>query len=526
VDGAKAMIEKLKSHRPGGCSKRETKALCRIANHLFQVLNAAQASLAYETLVLSKSKLEDLSIVIVEFAEDLLNGVGIWESLEGYNHSFFGRALPFSQPMDCPMANGVISKERIHHLLWNKYAEFCEGLLLLPAHRDLALLVEEVFRFLSDGHRQNSFPKESSVRMLMNRPNDYAWDIKRKLLWLGRHSYLFRHSFTAYIEKNGGKADIQVMDDFVCQHATRWSGLGVPDVLADILEISDSQRDELSTWYLRHYAYYQIDSIDGPMLCARNTICDKEYVIRAGDQSEKFKVGHTYLGGLVPWNAEWYWSGQQSILGALSQNSIDELSAKFLQKQARIAYRYSDSVLRKAGDCIKVHHQNFIDFHGDDLVVFPDGYAMAAAMQKQHRLEYKAHSQEAVEEVMQSHNLKNPWPNSVYPPALLNSTTGVGVFFNPDEGQEIMPGFNYILAGFAKKGGDMTEDEIESIRALIKSPSISPKFVEKLATKYGPESVAEAFMYRDCQGIDYLLYILRRYKGRYYKIRYPNISFN
>ncbi|NQV33983.1 MAG: DUF3843 family protein [Phycisphaeraceae bacterium] len=520
------MIAKLKPHRPAGCSEDEIEALSKIANELFRVLKATQASLAYDTLVLPGPLLKELSIVIVEFAEDLLNGLGIWESLEGYNHSFFGTPLPFSLPVDCKTAKGVISRERVHYLLWHKYSEFCEGLLLLPGHRDLDLVVEEVFYFFNSGHIKEDFPKESSVETLMNRPNDYGWDIKRKLLWLGRHSYLFRHSFAAYIEKNGGEQEIQVVDDFVCQHSSSWSGLGVPDILADILDISDDQREELRTWYLRHFAYYQIESIDGPILCARNTVCNKEYMIRAGDQSEKFKVGHVYLGGLVPWNGDWYWSGQQSIFGALPEDYIEEISDQFLKERSQIAYRYCDSVLEKARDRIKVHHQNFVDFHGDDLAVFPDGYAMAAALQKQYRLEYAAHPQEIVEEVMNRHNLKNPWPTSTYPPALLNSTTGVGVFFNQDEGQEFMSGFNHILQGFAKKGVGMTEDEIEGIRGLIESPAVSPKFVEKLVKIHGAESIAEAFVFRDCQPMDYLPYILRQYKGQYYRIRYPNLSFN
>jgi hypothetical protein len=262
------------------------------------------------------------------------------------------------------------------------------------------------------------------------------------------------------------------------------------------------------------------------MLCTKNRVCNKEYIIRVGNQSDRFKVGHVYLGGLVPWNGEWYWSGQQYIIGALPENRIEELAETFLQKQALIAYRYFDTVLEKARDRIKIHYRNFVDFHGDDLAVFPDGYAMTAAMQKQYRLEYEAHPWEIVDEIMQSHNLKNPWPTFVYPPALLDASNGVGVFFNPDEGQEIMPGFYHILQGFAKKGVDMTEDEIGSIRGLIKSPSISPKFVEKLAKKYGAESIAETFLHRDRQGIDYLQYVLRRYKGQYFRIRYPNISFN
>ncbi|MFQ5754142.1 MAG: hypothetical protein ACE5HI_19305 [bacterium] len=66
---------------------------------------------------------------------------------------------------------------------------------------------------------------------------------------------------------------------------------------------------------------------------------------------------------------------------------------------------------------------------------------------------------------------------------------------------------------------------MESIRGFIDSPSISPEFVEKLARKYGAESIAEVFLLRDVSGLDYLKYILRQYKGEHFRQRYPNISF-
>ncbi|GAI51675.1 unnamed protein product, partial [marine sediment metagenome] len=46
----------------------------------------------------------------------------------------------------------------------------------------------------------------------MAQPNDYGWDIKRKLIWLGKHSYLFRQCCHDYIENNGGKPEIAIVD--------------------------------------------------------------------------------------------------------------------------------------------------------------------------------------------------------------------------------------------------------------------------------------------------------------------------
>ncbi|MFQ5754143.1 MAG: hypothetical protein ACE5HI_19310 [bacterium] len=90
------MIANFKLHRPQGYSESELQALSKMGHALFGVLDAAQKSFTYETLKLSRQDLEELSTVLVEFAEDILHKIGIWKSLEKYNQSFFGTPLPFS----------------------------------------------------------------------------------------------------------------------------------------------------------------------------------------------------------------------------------------------------------------------------------------------------------------------------------------------------------------------------------------------------------------------------------------------
>ncbi len=127
---------------------------------------------------------------------------------------------------------------------------------------------------------------------------------------------------------------------------------------------------------------------------------------------------------------------------------------------------------------------------------------------------------------MERHNLKNPWPNYSYPQDILDSDDGIGLFYNPDEGMEIMLSFNDLLSGLEKKEGNLSEPETDAIRNFIESESISVNFVKKLVERYGGKSILETFLIRDRDDIDYLAYILRCYKGEYYRNRYPNLSFN
>lgn len=514
------MIELIK-HRPDGYSKREIQALSKISYELTGLLAEIQKPFRFETLVLPKNQLDEMAQSIVEFAEDLVNKIGIWDSLEKYNIKYFGTPLPFILPIGQEIPKTILNRERIHYFLWNKYTEFDPSLILAPNQKDLSFIAENIARFFEN--RDDIVLPGSSTKAFLDRPNTYGWDVKRKLLWLGKHSYLFRHSFKNFIKDND-EEKIEVIDDFICQHETKWSGLRVPDILATILKITQKQRKELQSWYERHFAYYEIESVKGSIVIAKNIICNKTYAIRAGEYSKLFGVGQFYFGSLVPWNKEWYWSGKQTHLGGATRNVIQELIDDFYQKSPQIVYRYHKSMLNWAKQRIKVNYENFIKFHGDNLVFFPDGYSMAAAIQKQHRLEYEAQPEEEVKKVMEKRKLKNPWPNYSYPRDLLESDNGIGVFFNPEEGLEIMREYNDVLNGFKKKGVNLTEDEFNAIRGFIEADAISINFVNKLVEQYGTESISETYLLRSDDEIDFLNYILRQYKGHYYRNRYPNFS--
>ena len=94
--------------------------------------------------------------------------------------------------------------------------------------------------FLIAAFRQQ--PKDSGVARFLHTPNRRGWDTKRKLVWAGQHSYLFRHQCARYLEEQRtGTTDVNAIDDFICQHCTDWCGLGVIDLLAAALDLSGKE---------------------------------------------------------------------------------------------------------------------------------------------------------------------------------------------------------------------------------------------------------------------------------------------
>ena len=512
----------LQSHRPSGYIAKGDKYVLRLADELERVLAKTQQSLKYDTLRLPTSELEELAGVLVEFAEDVHNSIGIWNSLERYSTEFFGTPLPFVLEPKEDMGQESINEHRIQHLLWVLYSELNPQLILSPTHRDLKQLAEAVSSFLKG--RFAKIPRGSSVKKFLSQPNKFGWDVKRKLIWLGTHSYLFRNSFRNYVEDRGGKPEIAIIDDFVCEKTTAWSGLGVIDILASILDISEEQRTGLRSWHARHQAYYRIIANKGQISEVVNIINDKPYTVRISAEKNPFEVGRIVLGSLVPWNGEWYWSGTQYTLDNITEEALQEPKDAFCRKFPEIIYRYCSELAEKAKQANDRQYHEFTKYHGNDLVIYPDGLSMAADRQKEIRLQWESKPKETITRAIEKFKLKGPEPDIAFPRDLLETENGVAVYYNPDEGTEIMTGFNSIVSGLKKRGKDLSEEEERGIRSFVWSDSVSPKFVRRLTQEYGSESIEAAFLIRGSHDESHIDYLLRRYKGAYYRGRYPRIA--
>ncbi len=135
--------------------------LPRIVRRLRRTLAETQRGFSHDTLHLDSNAIGQLAATLVDFAEDLYNGVGIWEVYERYNREFFGTALS-------------------------------------PTHQDLQQVADASSDFLSEAFA--GVASDSGVKAFLRTPNTYGWDVKRKLVWLGTHSFMFRMPFARYME--------------------------------------------------------------------------------------------------------------------------------------------------------------------------------------------------------------------------------------------------------------------------------------------------------------------------------------
>src|SRR5262249_20589971 len=113
----------FRTHRPQRGFGRSERSLAKLAAELPRFLTNAQRSLTYDTLHLAGRQRETLASLLVEFAEDLSQDIGIWRSLAAYNRDFFGTPLPCVLSPDETMDAEPINPERMQFLLWTLYAE-------------------------------------------------------------------------------------------------------------------------------------------------------------------------------------------------------------------------------------------------------------------------------------------------------------------------------------------------------------------------------------------------------------------
>src|SRR5271166_5903592 len=190
----------IESNRPLTSAGRLDQRLAGLALALRGVVTETQKMFIYPACQLDNDALDELAVALVEFAEDIHAGIGLWQALENYQSEFFGTPLPLFLEVGEPLS-GRFDPRRVRHFLYILWRQLKPDHLLAPGHRDLTKLAETVSEFLTVAFRGQ--PKDYGVARFLRTPNRRGWDVKRKLVWAGQHSYLFRQQCARYLDEQG-----------------------------------------------------------------------------------------------------------------------------------------------------------------------------------------------------------------------------------------------------------------------------------------------------------------------------------
>jgi hypothetical protein len=341
------------AHRPPGAPAREAATLGEIAGRWRAELAETLTAAGLETLALATGEIDELAAAMTELAEDLRADNGLWRALESANLGLFGTPLPLVwRAGDTPL--GLFDARRFQFLLCTVWRHFKPHRLVSPTHPGLAVVAGRAAPFFAAAF--SAHPRGSSIAAFLGTANARGWDVKRKLVWLGTHGFLFRFAYADYLARNPPKdADrVGTTDDFLCQECTAWSGLGALDLLAAVLELPDADRATLRSWHERHAAFFRVDAVhfrsaEVETMTVTNLINDEPYPVRLEVPRARcpFAQGQMVFGSLVPWRGEWYWSGAQQSYRQVPDD-VATIKRAMIEKSPAIAYRYRPDLAARA----------------------------------------------------------------------------------------------------------------------------------------------------------------------------------
>lgn len=451
-----------------------------------------------------------LAACVMDFVIDVESGAKLWGGYERWNQRLFGQPLPVSGGE----AGTGTTPARMRHFIWRMTAVLDPVLTLPPTHPDITALTDAAMKFWDK--RKSAFKAKEHYSAFVSGPNAEGWVVKGKLIDLGETSYFFRAPLLEYArenydeKENKNEAVINIIDDFLCNECTAWGGMGAVDLLAEVLEVDDERRKDLRAWRERHVAAYRIESIDKDRLTAVNLLGGAEYqvTIDEGVQS-RFQRGTVLFGALIPWSGMWRWSGAPAILRLPTDRDpfdVDTLRQAMKRDMAPVVCRvwpeFREEVERLSAESYR-RKQAFEN--GRDFVVYPTPQALADSMKR-----YEAETPDD----------RFFWMDDNMP----LETGEVAVLHNPDGNSEMYYGYDLLKTALNKKGVGLTEDEENEISILGLSTHISPEFARRLLADHPLESVYAVFgAGTEMTPEAYLDWLLRCYKGQYFRTRFPMI---
>jgi len=194
----------------------------------------------------------------------------------------------------------------------------------------------------------------------------------------------------------------------------------------------------------------------------------------------------------------------------------------FFSKNSTVAYRYCPDRAQRAHDIAAEHFADFVRFHGSDLAVFPDGLSAAAAEQKRMRIFSEKKAGKDLKKILKKYGMERPAQSMGLPNGFIESGKGVAVFYHEGEGTEMIEGYDTLLRALGNRKDPLSDKEKEILQAFIEEDTISPAFVRRVIRDAGSAGIERLYCLSDSEeGMEYLL---RRFKGLYYRKRYPCIS--
>ncbi len=113
-------------------------------------------------------------------------------------------------------------------------------------------------------------------------------------------------------------------------------------------------------------------------------IVDVPYTIRHAADCRAFdnSVNGSIFGSVIPWKGEWHWSGTQQMFPTASGPAITDFIRE-MKRQTSLVCRYWPEQEKAVRKMHEKQTRRMLEFHGNDLKIYPDGLSMAADWERE-----------------------------------------------------------------------------------------------------------------------------------------------
>jgi hypothetical protein len=262
----------------------------------------------------------------------------------------------------------------------------------------------------------------------------------------------------------------------------------------------ESVAQQLSRWSDITESLFEVrEKVDPDTVLAYDHLRQRELTIKCnipGFLSKKVSLGSYLIARIVPWYDHYYLSGASAVFPPESKKKILEIARDMSREHPGLAYASATEEEReKLAAMEEEMYHAFVQFFGDDEVVFATGREMAKKLEEFTRYQIFEHVQASGKTMAQEaeergHKAKMP-QQAPYPRELLKARD-IGVLLDPVEGMFLLPEYDTFRHIFAEPDFQQIPGWRELIYNYLKEESVPPLPFERMVERY-PEGARRVF---------------------------------
>lgn len=231
--------------------------------------------------------------------------------------------------------------------------------------------------------------------------------------------------------------------------------------------------------------------LDQDTVLAYEHLRQREYVVKSnkpGFLANHVSPGYYMIARIVPWYDHYYFSGSSAMFPPEAKEQLAELIEDMREEHPELVHEGMDEeTLQKALDTQEEICRAFVEFFGDDEVVFPTGREMAKGMEAFHRYHLFEHVRESTGKTRAQQargaGVEPKLPKQGYPPELMKAEE-IGVLADPKEGFVILPEYGTFRRIFTEEDFQSIPGYRQLIYGYLEADTIPPLPFQRMVERH------------------------------------------